>query len=236
MLAASGRPKPMFIDSIQHILSTALLAVAALFPIVDPLGGMAIYLSMIGPLDAEERARMAMLVAINSFFLLVASILIGSYVLDFFGISIPAVQIGGGFVVCTIGWSLLKSPAVPAMSDRPSAADIDVVRQRAFFPLTLPLTVGPGTISVAVTLGADPAGNLRTIFTTTLAHVLGVFVIAVSIYVCYRYADRILRRLGSAGTNVLMRLTSFILLCIGVQIMWNGIRTLLIGVQASVHT
>jgi multiple antibiotic resistance protein len=91
----------------------------------------------------------------------------------------------------------------------------------------MPLTVGPGSISVAITLGANPPREFRSLFTTALAHVIGVLIVAVSIYLCYRYADRILNKLGRTGTNVLIRLSAFILFCIGVQIIWNGLRTLL---------
>jgi multiple antibiotic resistance protein len=218
----------MLLQEIQHFVGLVLLAVAALFPIVDPLGGAPIYLAMVSSLTSPDRARTARLVAINSFFLLVVSVLIGAYVLDIFGVSIPAVQVGGGLIVCAIGWSFLMTPgSPPAVSDRSSTPDADMLTQRAFYPLTMPLTVGPGSISVAITLGANPPRGLRSLFTTALAHVIGVFIVAVSIYLCYRYADRILNKLGRTGTNVLIRLSAFILFCIGVQIMWNGLRTLL---------
>jgi len=217
----------MLFDDLHHFVEIALVAVAALWPIVDPLGGAPVYLAMTNGLTPPERARMAQMVAINSFALLVVSILIGAYVLDFFGVSIPAVQIGGGFIVCAIAWSLLTSPSTPAVSERPASAGPEALSQRAFYPITMPLTVGPGSISVAVTLGANPPRGLRSLLTTALAHVLGVLIVAVSIYLCYRYADRILRKLGTTGTNVLIRLTAFILFCIGVQIMWNGLRSLI---------
>ncbi len=221
----------MLLDTFRHLLETALLAIGALLPIVDPLGAAPMYLAVISGLDSAERVRMARLVAINSFFLLLVSILVGAYVLDFFGVSIPAVQVGGGFIVCAIGWSFLTSPSAPAVSDRPTTTGADLLSQRAFYPLTMPLTVGPGSISVAVTLGANPTQGLRSLFTTIVAHLLGVLVIALTIYLCYRYAERILRRLGTAGTNVLIRLSSFILFCIGVQIMWNGLRALIMEVM-----
>jgi multiple antibiotic resistance protein len=217
----------MLFEGLRQFLGTALVAIAALWPIVDPLGGAPIYLAMTTGLTPPERARMAQLVAINSFALLVVSILIGAYVLDFFGVSIPAVQVGGGFIVCAIGWSLLTSPSTPAVSERPTNTGPEALSQRAFYPITMPLTVGPGSISVAMTLGADPPRNLRSLVTTAAAHVLGVLIVAVSIYLCYRYADRILRRLGTTGTNVLIRLSAFILFCIGVQIMWNGLKALI---------
>jgi len=217
----------MIFDGLRHFLGIVLIAVGALLPIVDPLGGAPIYLAMISALSPPDRVRMAKLVAINSFLLLLVSILVGAYVLDFFGVSIPAVQVGGGFIVCAIAWSFLTSPGTPAVSDRQPSAGTDALSQRAFYPLTMPLTVGPGSISVAITLGANPSPNLRSLFTTALAHVLGVLITAIAIYLCYRYAEPILRKLGATGTNVLIRLTAFILFCIGVQIVWNGMRTLL---------
>jgi multiple antibiotic resistance protein len=220
----------MIIDDLRFFFDTVLVAIAALLPIVDPLGGAPVYLAMTTGLTPAERARMAQLVAINSFALLLASILIGAYVLDFFGVSIPAVQVAGGFIVCAIAWSLLTSPSTPAVSERSTTASAEALSQRAFYPLTMPLTVGPGSISVAMTLGANPPRGLRSLVTTAMAHVLGVFIVAVSIYLCYRYADRILHKLGTTGTNVLIRLTAFILFCIGVQIMWNGMRSLILSV------
>jgi multiple antibiotic resistance protein len=217
----------MILQDIHHFIGVVFLAIAALFPIVDPLGGAPIYLAMVSSLTPADRARTARLVSVNSFFLLTVSVLIGAYVLDIFGVSIPAVQVGGGLIVCAIGWSFLMTPGSPAVSDRTSSPDAEILTQRAFYPLTMPLTVGPGSISVAITLGANPPREFRSLFTTALAHVIGVFIVAVSIYLCYRYADRILNKLGRTGTNVLIRLSAFILFCIGVQIMWNGLQAML---------
>lgn len=222
----------MIFLGLRHFIETTLIAIGALLPIVDPLGNAPIYLALITILTPAERDRMAKLVAVNSFVLLLVSILIGAYVLDFFGVSIPAVQVGGGLIVCAIGWSLLNSPQAPAVSDRPSPAETDPLTQRAFYPLTMPLTVGPGSISVAVTLGANPPRSVRPLAETTLAHVLAVLITAAAVYLCYRYAERILSKLGTNGTNALIRLSAFITFCIGVQIVWNGLHTLLRGLLA----
>jgi multiple antibiotic resistance protein len=208
--------------------SIVMLAVGALLPIVDPLGGAPIYLAMTAGLTSAERSRMAKAVAINSFLLLIASALVGAYVLDFFGVSIPAVQVAGGIVVCLVGWSLLNSPNTQPAVDRsappPSPEDLS---QRAFYPMTMPLTVGPGSISVALTLGANQPAGFRRLLVTALAHALGILLVAIGVYLCYRYAEIILRKLGSTGTGVVVRLTAFILLCIGVQIAWNGVHALI---------
>jgi multiple antibiotic resistance protein len=217
------------VGGLRHFVETVLLATGALLPIVDPLGGAPIYLAMTVGLAPQERDGLAKAVALNSFVLLLASALVGAYVLDFFGVSIPAVQVAGGFVVCAIAWSLLNKPGSPAAlagSTSPSVT-AEVLRQRAFYPLTMPLTVGPGSISVAITLGANPEPGVRSLLVTALAHGLGILIVAASVYLCYRYADPILRKVGATGTSVIVRLSAFILLCIGVQISWNGIHALL---------
>jgi multiple antibiotic resistance protein len=220
----------MLLEHIHYFAGIVFIAVAALLPIIDPFAGAPIYLAMTSGLTRDERARTAKLVALNSFVLLLASILIGAYVLDFFGVSIPAVQVAGGIVVCALAWSLLNGPTTPEVSESAAPATPDSLTQRAFYPLTMPLTVGPGSISVAITLGANPPRNLRALLLTTLAHVVGVLITVVAIYLCYRYADRLVRRLGKTGTNIMIRLTAFILLAIGTQIIWNGVHTMLDGV------
>jgi multiple antibiotic resistance protein len=218
------------IQDLLHFGSIIGLALGALLPIVDPLGGAPIYLAMTTGLTSAERTRMAKLVAINSFLLLIVSTLAGAYVLDFFGLSIPAVQIAGGIVVCLVGWQLLNSPNTQPAVDRSAApAATEDLSQQAFYPMTMPLTVGPGSISVALTLGANPPAGFRPLLITVLAHTVGILLVALGVYLCYRYAEVILRKLGPTGTGVVVRLTAFILLCIGVQIAWNGVHALLLS-------
>jgi multiple antibiotic resistance protein len=221
---------PALLNDFHQFLTAVLLAIGALLPIIDPLGGTPIYVAMTAGLAPEQRIPMARSVSVNSFLLLIASNLIGAYVLDFFGLSIPAVQVAGGIVVCAIAWSLLNSPnSPPAISgDGPPVAVAEDFSQRAFYPLTMPLTVGPGAISVALTLGAIPKRGVPSMV-IALGHALGILIVIASVYLCYRYADRILNRLGPTGTGVVVRLSAFILLCIGVQICWNGLHSLIIG-------
>ena len=221
---------PSIVGDLRHFASTVLLAVGALLPIVDPLGGAPIYLGATADLAPEQRARLAKAVAINSLILLVASALIGAYVLDFFGLSIPAVQVAGGIVVCAIAWSLLNRPVAPDPMTRHgmAATGPEDLGPRAFYPLTMPLTVGPAVLDRARP-GRQSAAGLRPLLVTSLAHGLGFLLVAASVYVCYRYAEPILNKLGTTGTSVVVRLSAFILLCIGVQIVWNGLHALLVS-------
>lgn len=216
---------------LRLFVETMLVAAAALLPIVNPLGGAPIYLANTVDLTSEQHDDLARRVARNCALLLLGSLLLGTYVLDFFGLSIPIVQVAGGLVVCSIAWSLLQAPdAAPSLQDEArrlvSAADL---RRRAFYPLTMPLTVGPGSISVAIALGAHQAQGVRSTIAVSLGQVGAVVIVAATIFLCYRYADPILRRLGDVGTAVLLRMSAFILLCIGVQILWNGVSALLRG-------
>ena len=214
----------MFIQAAKSIL----LVISALFPIVDPIGGAPVFLSLTLDYDRQTRKLLSRRIALNSFFLLVASVTIGSHVLSFFGISIPVVQVGGGLIVISAGWALLKQQNQNDRSNMSRrAAGTDVLRD-AFYPLTLPLTVGPGSISVAITLGANEPHNLGGSLVSILAAVIGSAVVALTIYFCYAFADRLASAVGPTGTIVIVKLTSFLLVCIGVQIVWNGVKQLLL--------
>ena len=203
------------------------LVLSALFPIVDPLGGSPFFLALTNAYPAEARKTLSWQIAMNSFFLLVGSYFVGTYILAFFGISLPVVQVGGGMVLVVMGWATLMEKDEAAHGvPRKGIQCLDVFRQ-AFYPLTLPLTVGPGSISVAITLGANAAHNHALHPLTILAALLASALIALSIFLCYGFADRLARILGPTAMVVLVKLTSFLLVCIGVQIAWNGIKALL---------
>jgi len=207
---------------LRHFVEGVFLVYAALLPIVNPLGAAPVFLAMTRYADDATRAVLARKITINSFVLLLGSVFIGTYVLEFFGLSIPVVQIGGGLVVGSVAWDLLRGADVSKKADAFDLHDPEAVATEAFYPLTLPLTVGPGSISVAITLGANHPQTVRSFVTAASSALLGVVLICVTVYLCYRYAQRLSSFLGGAGTAVVVRLSAFILLCIGVQIIWNG--------------
>jgi multiple antibiotic resistance protein len=215
-------------------VKTTLLLLSALFPIVNPLGGSPIFLALTTDYTPPERRLLSQRIATNSFVLLVASGLIGTHILSFFGISLPIVQIGGGLIVVATGWDMLNR--TDDDDDRGSGVHHDVdpkdIYRHAFYPFTLPLTVGPGAISVAITLGANaarlPGINIPGILSIIVASAL----LGLSIYLCYGFADRLAKLLGVTAMNVIMRLSSFLLVCIGVQILWNGVSALLRSLPA----
>jgi multiple antibiotic resistance protein len=219
--------------AVAEFFKYTLLVIGALFPIVNPIGNTPIFLTLTRGLSTNARASLARMIAINGLVLIVTSIFVGTYILAFFGISLPVVQVGGGLVVISTGWSLLRRHDDDD-SDSASAQGCDEksYSKQAFYPLTLPLTVGPGSISVAITVGANRPEGSEWDWPLVGGMLLGSALIAVSIYLSYRFADRIGRTLGESAMNVMIRLSSFILVCIGVQILWNGMSALLRGVLA----
>jgi multiple antibiotic resistance protein len=216
----------------SDVTNAFLLAFAALFPIVNPVGGAPIFLALTRHLRPEVRRSLARRIAINGFCLLVGAIFVGSYVLEFFGITLPVVRIGGGLVVTVFAWKMLNDDRNAIENKASETGDRDEVDPAldAFYPLTMPLTVGPGSISVAITLGSQRpkiSNGIENLLPAASGAIAGVLALAVTIYVCYRFADRIVAALGTSGTNVLTRLSAFILLCIGIQILWNGYSALI---------
>jgi multiple antibiotic resistance protein len=210
---------------VDELVTAFLLVYAGLFPIVNPIGGAPIFLGLTRHCSEDERNALALRVTINSFFLLVGSLLAGSYILDFFGISLPIVRVAGGLVVAATGWNLLQAgDQDDARSDHKPVTPTD-----AFYPLTMPITVGPGSIAVAITLGSQrpKLANIPYIALVGGAAIAGLVAIAATIYVCYRFAEGIVGALGEKGANVVVRLSAFILLCIGIEIIWNGYSALI---------
>jgi multiple antibiotic resistance protein len=212
-----------------ELAKETLLIVGALFPIVNPIGNTPIFLSLTRGLSGSGRAILARMIAINGLILILTSIFIGTHILAFFGISLPVVQVGGGLVVISTGWALLRQPNDEETGEEGAEKECheaDYARQ-AFYPLTLPLTVGPGSISVAITVGANRPEGSEWRWPLIGGMLLGSAVIALSIYLSYRFAERLGRTLGDSAMNVIIRMSSFILVCIGVQILWNGLSALL---------
>lgn len=214
------------VGCVHRLAESFLLVYAGLFPIVNPVGSAPIFLALTCNLRDAERRGLPRRVAVNGFLLLLGSLLVGSHLLEFFGITLPVLRIAGGLAVSSFGWRLLRDGVEPS-HDPERAAEAAAVD--AFYPLTMPLTVGPGSISVAIALGAQRPEDTSGLAEHALfvgAAVAALAAMGVTIFLCYRFAHRLVAMLGPTGINVLLRLSAFILLCIGIQIVWNGYSTL----------
>jgi multiple antibiotic resistance protein len=221
-------------ETVSDFVRVVMLALAALLPLINPPGTAPIFLSLTPGASDLLRTAMAGQIARTSFVLLVMAMLVGSYVLIFFGLSLSVVKIAGGLLVITTAWRLIgaeRSPdATIVTASPPSAQELasqslasQSLASRSFYPLTFPLTIGPGSLSVAVTLGAGIHSNGTPDIGAVLGMVAGIALVACTVYLCYRFASRLLRVLGANGSVVLLRLSAFILLAVGVQIFCDGL-------------
>lgn len=206
-------------------LNSFFVTFAALLPIVNPLSNVPLFIQFTQADTPAVRAKMARDIALASFVLLLAVMMLGSYLLVFFGLTLQAVRIGGGLVIAIMGWRMLNQGDNP-IEDQPAQENGDGLRH-SFYPLTMPLTVGPGSMATALALGSQYPVEWRHLERSALhggGAVLAIAAIAVTAFVCYRFANRVLQLLGRSGTTVFMKLTAFLTLCIGIQIVLDGWR------------
>jgi multiple antibiotic resistance protein len=211
---------------------------SALLPLINPLGSALIFLGLVGSAPIDVYRALARRIAINTILFFAVIDLVGSTILSFFGISLPIVQVAGGFVLAAMAWGLLNQkdsqPSAEKMQAAAQAESQDTsgtLEQKAFYPFTFPITAGPGCIVVMLTLSAHV--RQRTISETVLAQagtMLAVVLLSGTIYLCYAYAPRITRAISPSTAHGILRVIAFILLCIGVQIAWNGLAPLLASV------
>jgi multiple antibiotic resistance protein len=207
------------------LLKALVLVPVTLLPIINPLSTAPIFVATVGA-DRQLAKRLARQVAINSWFVVVASILVGTYVLLLFGISLPVVRIGGGLLVAATAWRLLHHTDdddvhAAAAAEASEMSQVEIAR-RSFFPLTFPLTTGPGTIAASIALGAQMPTTPILYLAGAIVAAAGAALVSLTLYVIFRNAARVLASLGAVGMLVMTRLMAFILLCIGIEIMWTG--------------
>jgi multiple antibiotic resistance protein len=210
------------------------LSFSALLPLVNPLGTALLFVGVVGPVPLTVYRNLARRIAVNTLIFFALVELLGSAILNFFGISLSIVEVSGGLVIAAMGWSLLnqqenkqteKKIALQAEADEVSLGLVS----KSFYPLTFPLTVGPGSLVVTLTLSAQ-ATQAR-LPDTLIAHA-GIFLAAVvmsaAVYICYANAPRITAAIAPTTAHGILRVIAFFLLCIGVQITWNGLHALIL--------
>ncbi|NEN75173.1 NAAT family transporter [Pelistega sp. NLN82] len=216
-----------------------LFVLATILPILNPPSVIPIFWTMTSGASNQTRKMLSQRIAINIFIMIVAAIFLGNLVLSMLGISLAVVRVGGGILVIAAAWKLLNAED-PDTGMHPISNEeytLDKAKNNAFYPLTFPIACGPGTIAAAITVGASLQHNqlnLATFFTLS-GTIVGVIVIAVIVYFCLRFAAQFLHRLGNNGSIIFMRLSAFILLCVGVQICWAGIHDLAMSLASDIN-
>lgn len=208
-------------------VSAFLLGFPALFSIVNPISGALIFRGVTATRAPNDRATIARKVAVNAFIVMMVALWAGSYILAFFGISLAALRVGGGVVVALSGWHLLNTPERHEADRHEQAADVSGEDDIALFPLTIPITTGPGTISVAVALGAGHPRQFMLLGPFLLGMTGAALAMAAVIWMTYNFADRLTRAMSATSIRTVTRLAAFLLLCIGVQILITGVEDVL---------
>lgn len=207
------------------------LSFSALLPLINPLGSALVFLGLVGNAPHAVYRDLARRIAIDTVIFLAAIELAGTAMLTFFGISLPVMQVSGGLVLASMGWNLLNRPDAPPMKGNTPDLDSGVfgsLRQKVFYPFTFPITAGPGCIVVMVTLSAH--ASVKGIFPDITAHlgiIAAVALLSLVVYFCYAYAPAITARISPQTAHGVLRVIAFVLLCIGVQITWNGVESML---------
>ncbi len=210
--------------------TSLLIAFSTLLPLINPLGSALVFVGLVGDAAPEVYRSLARKIAINNVIFLAITELLGSAILKFFGISLPIIQVSGGIVIAALGWGMLnqkdaqataqsKQDEADACLDRPSGT----LEQKTFYPFTFPVTSGPGTLVVVLTLSAH--ASRPELLDNILSHVgmyLAIVALSIAVYFCYAYAPRITRAISPSTVHGILRVMAFIVLSIGVQIAWNG--------------
>ncbi len=210
------------------VLKFIPLGFSALVPVINPIGSAVLFLSVVGNADPPTMKVLSRKIAISTIWFLLIVQIAGGYILRFFGISLPIVQVAGGLVLAIMGWGWLNQQEPERKAATPITASSESLEDKIFYPLTFPITAGPGTIVVALTLAAH--ASTPSLLYSALAHLgllFATLLIGIVIYFSYAYADLMTAKLSPSITQGILRVMSFILLCIGAEIMWNGIQNLL---------
>jgi multiple antibiotic resistance protein len=209
------------------VLKVTATIFVALFPVVNPIGTALILSGMTSGTDATVWKAMLRKIAANSFLVLTFFYLFGSLILQLFGITIPVVQVSGGIVLAVMGWQMLNGSSGDSGSADGGPHDTGTsIAVKAFYPYTFPITVGPGGLAVAMTFGAHVQRGTSMGLAERVGGVIGTFAICATVYLCFANLQYINKKIPPAAVKAISKMLAFFVICIGVQILWEGIRAL----------
>jgi multiple antibiotic resistance protein len=204
--------------AIVHLLhdlpSAATATFLALFPIVNPLGGIPMFFSLTAALPADERRRTALKTAVYVIAILVIFMLFGRFVLSFFGISLPVLKIAGGLIVANTAWGMVTGSSRMTMEESSEALTKQDI---SLTPMAMPMLSGPGSIGVVMGLAAHADH-----FLSYAGMVIGIVALGLAVYLCLCLGGPFVKRLGPSALGAINRIFGFLILAIAVQLVWNG--------------
>jgi len=205
--------------ALQHVLhdlpSASITTFLALFPIVNPFGGIPVFFSLTAAFSPEERRRTALRTSLYVIAILVVFMLFGRFVLNFFGISLPVLKIAGGLIVANTAWGMVTG------SSRMTNAESDEALTKqdiSLTPMAMPMLSGPGSIGVVMGLAAHADHLLA-----YLGMILGIIAIGITVYLFLQLGGPFVKRLGPGAVGAINRIFGFLILAIAVQLVWNGV-------------
>jgi multiple antibiotic resistance protein len=205
-------------QQVDHFWELIIGTVIALLPIINPLAAAPSFLAITEGDSPERRLAQLRRACLYMIVILVSFLIGGTFIMNFFGISIPGIRIAGGVLVAGIGSAMLLGAPREPRPDDPAEAEARAKRDVSFSPLALPMLSGPG--SIAVTVGFT---SLASHWLDYVAIILGIIVVAVITYVVLRLAERTVVLIGVNGMNAMTKVMGFLILCIGVQFIVNGV-------------
>ena len=223
---------------LSSFLSTFLYVFTSLVTVVNPIGAAMFFLTITSGATRAQRMTLSNKVCIYFLIMALETLCAGSFVLSFFGISLGVLRVAGGLILFSAGWLALNNTSSSSEGEEEVESTAGAHKPRtdqdwmklAFYPFTMPLTLGPGAIAVTTAIGTS--------MNFTIPNVIGAFAAALAnaliVWLCFRYADRITEILGPSGSDAIGRIFSFILVCLGVQIFWTGFSELWLTLVSSV--
>ncbi len=214
--------------TVHDVVYGFVSAFLALFPVMNPVGSGFIVNGFLKDLDDTQRKSAIKKIVVYCMLIALGSLVAGHLILLLFGLAVPVIQVGGGIIICMTGWNWLSDRADDVAANTRETVkkiDVDGITKKLFYPISFPVTVGPGTISVIFTLMATASVDGNFLHTGINYAIIAVAIAALIaiLYLFLSQGHRVMRKLGDSGTMIINKLIAFITFCIGLQITFTGI-------------
>ncbi|MEI6020449.1 MAG: MarC family NAAT transporter [Bacteroidota bacterium] len=204
--------------------SVFLTILIGLFSLINPLRALPVYIGLTQDYSEEHKLRTLRKTCFYIFVICVISYYLGVYLLNFFGITIPALRVAGGLIIFRSGWQLLNVKHKAELKENINES-VDKKEDISFSPLAMPLLAGPGSMSFLITLFSNRSDSAKEAFWQDVSSIGAIIIVAVSIYFVFKYAPRLMKYTGQAGLTSLSKVMGFIVTGIGVQMIISSVST-----------
>jgi multiple antibiotic resistance protein len=220
---------PQQFNTFIHLV---FIGFVALFPVVNPIGSAFIVSPYFVDTSRKERIKYVKKIAFYCFIICAATVLVGHWILELFGLSVPVIQWAGGIMICRIGWQFLtvddKEVKEKEVTSKTETEPNKSAENNLFYPITFPITAGAGTIAVLFTLSAQGASaDLSVYLLNICALLVSIIGICILIFIFYLNTNRLISYIGLRNEQIINRFMAFLIFCVGLQIAASGIFNLL---------